>query len=132
MAKKKNEGLSARQLKLKERLLGIKRKMWNELREEFFGKLGREYNSQFDTPNDLEDLSILDALEDTGLAVADIKKRQLEDLDESLRKIDEGTYGVCSNCGTEIDDGRLKAEPFAEYCVACKKESEKGSKKPTL
>ncbi len=132
MAKKKNEGLSARQLKLKENLLERKRKMWNELREEFFGKLGREYNSQFDTSNDLEDLSILDALEDTGLAVADIKKRQLEELDESLRKIDEGTYGVCSNCGTEIDDARLKVEPFAEYCVACKKESEKGSKKPTL
>lgn len=132
MAKDKERRLSERQKRLKENLLERKRKMWNELREEFFGKLGREYNSQFDTPNDLEDLSILDALEDTGLAVADIKKRQIEELDESLRKIDEGTYGVCSNCGTEIDDGRLKVEPFAEYCVSCKKEREKGEKKPTL
>jgi len=132
LAKDKNEGLSLRQKKLKGDLLEIKRREWNELREEFFGRLGREYNAEFDNPHDLEELSILDVLEDTGLAVADIKRRRLEALDDALRRIDEGVYGVCAGCGTEIDDKRLKAEPFAVFCVACQRESEKGAKKPTL
>ncbi|MBI5643775.1 MAG: TraR/DksA C4-type zinc finger protein [Deltaproteobacteria bacterium] len=99
--------------------------MWNDLRDDIFRKLGREYNSQFDNPYDLEELSIIDLIEDTGLAIADMRREQLEKLDEALRKIDDGTYGICNNCGSEIDEERLKAVAFAEYCVDCKKSQEK-------
>lgn len=108
--------------------------MWNDLRDEVFRKLGKEYNDQFDNPQDLEDLGLIDLIEDLGLTVADMRRQEIEKLDEALRKLDEGTYGVCSSCGEEIDEGRLNAVPFAEYCLRCKGESEgrEGSKKPTL
>lgn len=123
-----------RATRLKKMLLDKKRKMWNDLRDEFFRKLGREYNSQFDNPHDLEELGLIDVIEDMGIAVADIRKEDLEKMDQALRKLDEGTYGVCDECGEEIEEERLKVMPFAEYCLRCKsdKEMREMKKKPTL
>lgn len=126
-----SENNSARQKKLKRYLLDRKMKMWNDLRDEFFRKLGNEYNSQFDNPHDIEELSLIDLLEDMGIAVADHRRADLEQMDAALRKIDDGTYGTCEECGEEIDEGRLKAVPYAEYCVKCKSGMEP-VKKPTL
>jgi DnaK suppressor protein len=91
-------------------LLDKKRKMWSDLREEYFVKLGKEYRDQFDNPQDLEDLSLLDL--------------ELTRMDEALDRLEDGTYGLCAECGLEIDEGRLKVMPFAIFCVPCQKEKE--------
>lgn len=44
---------------------------------------------------------------------------QLERLGRARRAIEAGTYGVCVDCGQPIPDGRLRAIPDAERCVAC-------------
>jgi DnaK suppressor protein len=43
----------------------------------------------------------------------------LEDVDRALRKIDEGTYGICDRCGRLIPQPRLEARPWATLCVDC-------------
>jgi len=120
--------------RLKKVLVERKRKMWNELRDDVFRKLGNEYNTQFDIPNDLEDLSVIDFIEDLGLSVSDIRKEELLRIDESLRKLDQGTYGICEKCGTEIDEERLRVEASAMHCLKCQSDLEfvEGKKKPTL
>ncbi|MBI3752923.1 MAG: TraR/DksA C4-type zinc finger protein [Deltaproteobacteria bacterium] len=120
----------ARQEKLKKALMDKKRKMWNELRDEIFNKLGKEYNKQFDSPQDLEDQSLIDLIEDTGLAVADMRREELTKMDEAITKLEDGTYGVCEDCESEIDEERLKAVPLTTCCVNC--QSKKEGKKPTL
>lgn len=119
-----------RQEKLKKLLMDKKRKMWNELRNEIFNKLGKEYNRQFDNPQDLEELSFVDSIEDTGLAVADIRREELTNMDEAIRRLEEGTYGICEDCGVEISEDRLKVISFTPYCVNCQAKREE--KKPTL
>lgn len=119
-----------RQERLKKMLIERKRKMWNELRNEIFNKLGREYSKQFDNPQDLEELSFVDAIEDTGLAVADIRREELTNMDEAIRRLEDGTYGICEDCGVEISEDRLKVVSFAPYCVNCQAKRE--GKKPTL
>ncbi len=121
---------SVREKRLKKMLLDRKRKMWNDLRDELFRKLGKEYNTQFDNPHDIEELAIIDMLEDTGMAVVDIRRVELEQMDTALRKLDDGTYGACGDCGEEIEEERLKVIPFAEYCLRC--QAGKEFKKPTL
>ena len=116
---------SLRQNRLKKMLLERKRKMWTDLRDEFFRKLGKEYNTQFDNPHDIEELGLIDVIEDIGIAVADIKRKELEEMDTALKKLDDGTYGVCEVCAEEIDDERLKVIPFATECVKCRSEEEK-------
>jgi DnaK suppressor protein len=48
------------------------------------------------------------------------EKEKLRLIEEALEKIDEGTYGICEECGGKIPRGRLKVMPFAKYCVDCK------------
>jgi RNA polymerase-binding transcription factor DksA len=50
----------------------------------------------------------------------------LYEIDDALRRIEMGTYGVCENCNKAIEKARLAALPFAKLCIGCKSESEKG------
>jgi RNA polymerase-binding protein DksA len=43
-------------------------------------------------------------------------------IDRALKRIDDGTYGKCANCGKEIPAGRLEAIPYAESCIDCARE----------
>ena len=45
---------------------------------------------------------------------------ELKQIEESLKKIDAGTYGICDMCGVVIPLGRLKAKPFAKFCTECR------------
>jgi len=49
----------------------------------------------------------------------------LKKLDEALKRIDEGTFGDCDECGEEIGHNRLLARPTATLCVHCKEEQER-------
>lgn len=50
----------------------------------------------------------------------------LYEIDEALRRIENGTYGICEKTGQPIEYERLKVIPFARYCVAAQAEMEKG------
>ena len=119
-----------RQVRLKKILVEKKRQMWNDLRQEIFNKLGKEYNKQFDSPQDLEELSLIDVIEDTGLAIADMHREELTKMDAAIGKLEDGTYGICEDCESEIDEERLKAVPLTPLCVKC--QAKKEGKKPTL
>lgn len=47
-------------------------------------------------------------------------------IDESIRAIDEGKYGVCDGCSSLIEKPRLQALPFAKNCIKCQSEMERG------
>jgi len=44
----------------------------------------------------------------------------LEQVERALQKFERGTYGICEACGVPIDRARLKALPYALYCLKCK------------
>ena len=50
----------------------------------------------------------------------------LYEIDDALRRIEMGTYGVCEGCNKAIEKARLMALPFATMCIVCKSEAEKG------
>ncbi|WP_238694222.1 TraR/DksA family transcriptional regulator [Nocardioides daphniae] len=52
-------------------------------------------------------------------ALATQARRQLEEVDEALARVDAGTYGVCERCGGPIPAARLEARPLARTCVTC-------------
>ena len=49
----------------------------------------------------------------------------LKKIDQSLRRIEEGIFGLCDSCGDDIDVRRLEARPTSCLCVSCKEESER-------
>jgi DnaK suppressor protein len=44
---------------------------------------------------------------------------ELEQVEAALERIEEGTFGSCERCGTEISDDRLEVLPFTPYCITC-------------
>lgn len=107
-----------------------KRKLWTELRDELVVTVGEELHTQYEIPQDIGEKSILDMLADAGLAVADIRLAQLTNLDEALRRLEMGIYGICEGCGERIAMERLKLVPFTAYCVECQQEKEGPGRPP--
>ena len=56
------------------------------------------------------------------------QKRELEEINEALKKIEEGTYGICEMCEDPIQEARLKIKPHAKYCIICREIIEKEGK----
>jgi RNA polymerase-binding transcription factor DksA len=59
-----------------------------------------------ETFNRERDLSILERIE-----------AELVDVEHALRRLDDGTYGICEACGRLIDDDRLEAMPATRFCL---------------
>ena len=49
----------------------------------------------------------------------------LAEIEAALKRIEEGTYGLCSNCGKPIPEERLEALPWATLCIDCQRERER-------
>lgn len=124
------ERLEGDQLELRNLLIEQKRKLWGELTEEVFGQTGEQLATQYDIPQDLGEKSLLDVLSDSGLAIADVRRTQLTQLEEAQRRLEMGTYGRCEGCGEVIDIQRLRVMPFTAYCVECQKKQEGPGKPP--
>jgi DnaK suppressor protein len=60
-------------------------------------------------------------LEETDIeqAILDNENALLVEVQQALARIDNGTYGICSNCGQPIPEKRLEAIPWATLCVNC-------------
>ena len=58
------------------------------------------------------------------LRLRERETRYLRKVEYALKKIEEGTYGICERCGEPIGYERLKARPVAVYCIKCKTELE--------
>ena len=59
-------------------------------------------------------------------SLSDGERHTLLRIEEALQRTESGTYGICTNCGNEIRPGRLKAMPWARYCIDCQELAEKG------
>lgn len=60
-----------------------------------------------------------------NLDLASNEQGRLNEIDDALRKIEEGKYGVCETCSKPISQKRLAAVPYARYCIKCQAEEEK-------
>ena len=88
-----------------------------------------------DGVKDSGDMSELDLEQSTALTLGERQWQLVEDIDEALARIDEGTYGQCLRCGKSIDEERLEALPTAKYDAACKAKLEAAqglNAKPTI
>src|SRR4051812_46381039 len=79
-----------------------------------------------------DDVAYADAVDqasaDSDRAISvQIKNREREvlmQIDQALRRLEEGIFGECERCGDEISEARIKAFPFTTLCIDCKAELE--------
>ncbi|MGB9629384.1 MAG: TraR/DksA family transcriptional regulator [Thermodesulfobacteriota bacterium] len=99
-------------------------------REQIVGELRKTFESSQEMGQD--------GIQDIGDEAANIYNKQLllslnenermmlQEVDEALDRIENGTYGICEECGGPIGLKRLEVKPVAKYCVPCKTKLEKG------
>jgi len=68
--------------------------------------------------------SEVDIQDDIEFALIQMKSETLNKINEALRRLDEGTYGNCFECGDEVAEARLRALPFAVRCKDCEEARE--------
>ena len=68
--------------------------------------------------------SEVDIQEDIEFALIQMKSETLTKIDAALRRLEEGTYGDCFECGDQISEARLRALPFAVRCKDCEEARE--------
>jgi DnaK suppressor protein len=103
-----------------------------ELRDEILGKIAQEMGTKLNedprmstlSTMDVGDLSQLDQDEDIDYALLNRHIERLRELEDALDRLEEGTYGICEDCGAAINLERLKVLPFTTCCVQCQKRRE--------
>ncbi|WP_324780948.1 TraR/DksA family transcriptional regulator [Thiobacillus sedimenti] len=76
-------------------------------------------------PGDAGDESLANALADFNVAIVDRQVQEMRDIEAALRRVGDGTYGVCIDCGDDIGFTRLQAYPTAKRCIVCQEQREK-------
>ncbi len=71
-----------------------------------------------DTANSAYESQIFDALSEN-------EQKKLHEINEAMKRIEEGVYGKCVVCGSNIERKRLEAIPEAKKCIVCKMAEEK-------
>jgi len=61
--------------------------------------------------------------------LASSEQEVLYQIDEALKRLDEGTYGLCQQCNTPITLSRLKAVPYTVLCISCQRVKEQKAKR---
>ena len=90
---------------------------------------GRIRDARVDSSNerrviDQGETSKLDAQDELEFALIQMKTETLNKIDEALRKLAEGSYGRCVECGEDFREARLRALPFAVRCKDCEESRE--------
>ncbi len=75
---------------------------------------------------DVSDRASEGYINELAVGLLAIEAAQLDEIEAAIRRIDDGTYGLCIDCGKPIPAGRLEVLPFAQRCLACKGIRERG------
>lgn len=91
-------------------------------------KLSKSIHESIDNIGQLKDQDLNDDLDYADFVsdsftegmIANHQLDELKQIEDALKKINDGSYGICDMCGINIPIGRLKAKPFARYCTECR------------
>jgi DnaK suppressor protein len=104
--------------KIKASLIARKEELETEL-----DRLSKEGGVEEDT-QDEGDMAAAATMESLRTSLQDSEQEEYQRVVQALRAIEQGTYGICRDCGGEISEKRLKFYPNASRCLACQEAAE--------
>lgn len=126
----KTESRSSRYAELKKMLENRRQELLSEMQgkmRDVRGDGGRERDVA-----DQGESSEIDIQDDIELALIQMKSETLNKVNQALRRLDDGLYGNCFECGDEIAAPRLRALPFAVRCKDCEEARETAAQRERL
>lgn len=102
-----------------------RRALAEEIRADVARMRAAPYAQAAGSTPDAGDASLADLLADLGEAETSRDVQELRGLDAAHRRLADGSYGVCIDCGGDVGVERLRAEPAAPRCIECQQRREK-------
>ena len=94
-----------------------------KIRSTMIGEVKKKYKTEKNGPNeqvaDIADEAAQSYDRQLMMGFGEKEWGKLRLVEEAIEKMDSGQYGICSECGELIPEGRLKVIPFATHCVDC-------------
>ena len=93
------------------------------------GPLHRRHAEQETTEEstqDIADKAVSSYTREFLYSLNDAERSTVQQIDQALARIEDGTFGLCLNCGTPMNEKRLSAIPWSRHCVECQELAEKG------
>ena len=122
----KQSNLKAKQEKMKTYKTMLQQKI-NELLSEA-GKTVSEMTNGKENYPDPNDRASLESDRNFELRIRDRERKLIMKMQEAIKRIDDGTFGICEVCGGPISEKRLMARPVTTLCIDCKTKQEKMEK----
>jgi DnaK suppressor protein len=117
-------------------LKGILEERRREIMEQVQGKIRDARTEGANSPTqgvlDAVETSEADIQDEIEFALIQMKAETLHKIEEALRRVEEGTFGYCFECGEEISERRLRALPFAVRCKDCEEARETAQQRERL
>ena len=96
----------------------------DNLHEETPGSIGDETGEDAVYDNHLADTATVTYDRELGYTLEENSEHVLAEIDAALKRLDDGTFGICTNCAEPIAVERLEARPWATLCIDCKRQRE--------
>jgi DnaK suppressor protein len=113
LSKKERDDLRARLLteqgELQAQLEGIEEDTFAATQSEMTGDVGLD--------DEMADAGTATFEREKDLSIEQNVRDLLQKIDRALKRMDEGTYGICDRCGKPIEKARMKALPYADLCI---------------
>jgi len=109
--------------KLEEQLQAMKNDIYADVEQTL-----TEMNTQSGNIPDPNDRASVESDRSFELRLRGRERKLMEKIEEALGRIEDGSYGVCDECGEEIAIKRLEARPVAKFCIDCKIKQEQREK----
>ncbi|MFQ5904853.1 MAG: RNA polymerase-binding protein DksA [Candidatus Binatia bacterium] len=102
------------------------RRLLRRRMQELLSEAGKTVEGMDEEENfpDPADRASLEANRNFILRIRDRERKLILKIQEALRRLDEGAYGICEACGEKIGIARLKARPVTTLCIDCKSSQE--------
>ena len=87
-----------------------------------------EMNDDDETFPDPNDRATLESDRNFTLRIRDRERKLISKIEKAIERIEDGSFGMCEECGCEISARRLEARPVTTLCIECKEEQERKEK----
>lgn len=77
---------------------------------------------------DMIDNALDTAQDEISSQLAEVESRELSSIENAIKRMDAGVYGLCEGCETNIPLARLQALPYATHCIQCQREKEQSNR----
>ncbi len=121
---KEREERQRRREVLQRMLLGKRQEIMREIEGNLGQSLTEDQQRRLESARDVGDQALMDLDRELGISLMEMRNRKRQAIDEALTRLNEGTYGICAECGIEVSEKRLEAVPFAKLCVQCQSRQE--------